>query len=233
MRRSGRTPVASVPNPMNRTTILATLFALAALPMPADAQIMAGPRVGTMGVVGGEVVVAATTRFEVRGGVGIWTLTATTEFDDIPMDVHFPDLSVNVGVDYYLNDTFRIGGGVLFRSSYPTLSGAYDGVINVGGTPLTATEAGDIRGVVTSNKQAAYAVIGLGRPTGRGVGLSLDVGAAYLGNPSVSLTSENGTFPEDELESLLAAEAENFEDDMKTYFRIWPILSISLRFVVG
>jgi hypothetical protein len=41
--------------------------------------------------------------------------------------------------------------------------------------------------------------------------------------------SRDGTYPEDEMAVLLAAEEQDFEDDMKTYFRIWPILSISLR----
>jgi len=214
---------------LDRSLLLLALVALAPTALPVHGQFLVAPRVGTMGIVGVEVVGVATDRIEVRGGIGVWTLEAETEFDEIPMQVSFPDLSLNFGVDYYLNESFRVGGGLLLRNSYPTLRGTYDGVINVGGTPITATEAGTITGVVTSNKQAGYAVIGFGRPTGNGLGLSLDVGAAFLGDPSVSLMSEGGTFPEDEMAVLLAAEEQDFEDDMKTYFRIWPILSISLR----
>lgn len=214
---------------LEKRLLLLAIVALVAQPRPAHAQVLVAPRASTLGVFGVEIVGIATNRIEARAGLGVWTLEAETEFDGIPVRISFPDLSLNIGVDYYLNESFRFGGGLLLRTSYPTLRGTYEGVINVGGTPITATEAGTITGVVTSNKRAGYAVIGFGRPTGNGLGLSLDVGAAFLGNPSVSLMSEDGTFPEDEMAVLLAAEEQDFEDDMKTYFRIWPILSISLR----
>jgi hypothetical protein len=219
---------------MKKTLVAVTILlsVSASSSRPAFGQVAVAPRVGTLGIAGGEVMLGFAERFELRAGVGMWFIEATTEFDEVPIRVGFPDLSVNVGIDYYLNETFRFGGGLLLRRDYPTLKGDYevDDVINIGGLPLTATEVGALTGVVTSNKQAAYVLIGFGRPTGSGLGLSLDVGAAFLGDPSVSLSAQGGTYPEDDLAGLLAAEEVHFEDDMKTYFRIWPILGVALRY---
>jgi hypothetical protein len=215
---------------MKKTLVLVTI--LLSVSAPASGQLAAAPRVGTLGIAGGEVMFGVAERFELRAGVGMWFIEATTEFDEVPIRVGFPDLSVNVGIDYYLNETFRFGGGLLLRREYPTLKGDYDAddVINIGGLPLTATEVGALTGVVSSNKQAAYVLVGFGRPTGSGLGLSMDVGAAFLGDPSVSLSAQGGTYPEDDLAGLLAAEEVHFEDDMKTYLRIWPILGVAVRY---
>jgi hypothetical protein len=219
---------------MKKTLVVVTMLlsASASISAPAFGQLAVAPRVGTLGIAGGEVMLGVTERFELRAGVGMWFIEATTEFDEVPIKVGFPDLSVNVGIDYYLNETFRFGGGLLMRREYPVLKGDYkaDDVINIGGLPLTATEVGALTGVVTSNKQAAYVLVGFGRPAGSGLGLSMDVGAAFLGDPTVSLSAQGGTYPQDDMDGLLAAEEVHFEDDMKTYFRVWPILGVAVRY---
>ena len=209
------------------------LCLLVAVPTSSAGQIVVVFRTGTLGVFGMEGVVGVADRIEVRGGFGIWTLEAETDVDDVPVTVSFPDLTLNLGMDYYLNDSFRVGGGYLHRNDYPQLIGSFTDVVDIGGTPLTPTEVGTLRGTVTSNKNAAYAMIGFGRPTGSGWGLSVDFGAVYLGSPEVTLWAEGGTYPQDELDELLALETVDFQNDMKTYFRIWPILNLSFRKTVG
>ena len=85
-----------------------------------------------------------------------------------------------------------------------------------------------------SEDRAAYVLIGFGKHTSSGIGLSLDVGAAFLGNPSVTLAAEGGTFPDQaELDARLELEAQAFEEDMKAYLKIWPILSLGIRIGIG
>ena len=93
---------------------------------------------------------------------------------------------------------------------------------------------GPVTGSGTSKERAPYVLIGFGRHTDRGFGLSLDIGAAFTGDPGVTLDATGGTYPDqDELDARLDAEARNFENDMKTYLRIWPILSLGLRLGLG
>jgi hypothetical protein len=91
-----------------------------------------------------------------------------------------------------------------------------------------------LTGVISTNRRAAYALIGLGRHTTSGFGVSLDVGAAFLGNdPSVTLAATGGSYAQEALADLLVAEARSFENDMKTYLMIWPLLSVGLRYGIG
>ena len=145
----------------------------------------------------------------------------------------FPDWWFDVGVDFYLNEEFRLGGGLVIQPSDARLFGQGSGTVDIGGEPLTREELGDLSGVIEMDDVAAFALVGFGRHTSVGLGLFVDAGAAVSRSPSVRLAARGGTMPAAQLDPLLDAEARDFEDDMKTYFRIWPILSIGLRLGVG
>ena len=209
------------------------LVVLVAGPAAASAQFGVAGRVGTLGI-GFEGAVGLSDRVVVRGGVGVSTIEASTTFNDIRVDLTLPGSWYNLGIDFYLSSAFRIGGGVLFKPDDPTLTGAFDGPVDIGGRTFTPSEIGTLTGRVMSDNQAAYALIGFGKHTSRGIGLSLDVGAAFLGTPSVSLAAEGGTFPDQaELNQRLDQEARDFEDDMKAYLQVWPILNLGIRIGVG
>jgi hypothetical protein len=77
-------------------------------------------------------------------------------------------------------------------------------------------------------------LIGFGKHTASGIGLSLDVGLAFLGDPDVTLDAQGGAFSDQaQLQEALDQEARNYEDDMRTYLRYWPILNLGLRIGVG
>ena len=218
---------------MKRLSYVFVLVALGAGPTSAVAQLGVAGRVGTLGI-GAEGAISLTDRVVIRGGVGLSTLEASTTFSDVRVDLTLPDSWYNVGVDFYVSSAFRIGGGILFKPDDPTLTGAFDGPVDIGGRTFTPSEIGTLTGRVMSDNQAAYALIGFGKHTSRGIGLSLDVGAAFLGTPSVSLAAEGGTFPDQaELNDRLDQEARDFEDDMKAYLQVWPILNLGIRIGVG
>lgn len=199
----------------------------------ATAQLGIAARAGTLGI-GGEVALGLSDRVVVRGGMGVTTLEVSTTFDGVRVDLELPESWYNVGLDLYLNSAFRIGGGLLIRPDDPTLTGAFEEPVDIGGRAFTPEEIGTLTGVLSSDDRAPYVLVGLGRHTASGIGLSLDVGAAFTGEPSVSLNAEGGTFSDEpELESRLEQESRNFEDDMKTYLRIWPILSLGVRLGFG
>jgi hypothetical protein len=205
------------------------LVALVGLaPTAVSGQLGIAARVGTLGL-GGEGSIAFSDRFVLRGGAGFWKVETGTSFNGVPVTLELPDAWYNVGIDFYLNSALRIGGGVVFKPDDPTIRGDLTGPVTIGGVELTPSEIGALTGVVDMDGQAAYALFGFGKHTDSGVGLFIDVGAAIFGSPRVLLSAEGGTYPQAELDQLLAEEARNFEDDMKAYLRIWPILSIGLR----
>lgn len=218
---------------MNRFVFLATSVALLSAPSLASAQLGIAARAGTLGI-GGEAALGLSDRIVVRGGMGITTLEVSTTFDDIEVDLELPDSWYNVGVDLYLNGALRLGGGMLFKTDDPTVTGVLDGPVDIGGQTFEPEEIGTLTGRLESDGQAPYLLIGFGKHTSTGFGLSLDIGAAFTGEPDVTLDAQGGTFSDQpELEMRLDQEARNFEEDMKPYLRIWPILSLGLRFGFG
>ena len=218
---------------MKKLAFLSVAVASAMLADSAEAQIGLGVRAGTLGL-GGELAVDVGERTSLRVGAGFWSLTASTTIDDINVEVALPDSWYNVGLDVYLNSAFRIGGGVLFKGSDLMVTGTLDAPVDIGGRTFTPEEIGTLTGTLLNRSRAGYLLIGFGKHTASGVGLTLDVGAAFTGTPTVTLEAEGGTFSdEDELNDRLEQEARNFEDDMRGYLRIWPILSLGLRFGTG
>jgi hypothetical protein len=218
---------------MKKSYTIVALIALFVGSAPAHAQFGVAGRAGTLGL-GVEGAIGLTDRVVLRGGLGLSGLEATTTFDGIEVALTLPDHWYNVGIDLYLNGALRIGGGVLFKSDDPTITGRIENGVDVGGRTFSQAELGTLTGRVLSDDRAAYALIGFGKHTSNGIGLSLDVGAAFLGSPTVSLASEGGTFADQaELSSRLAQEALAFEADMKTYLKVWPILNLAIRVGAG
>jgi len=206
------------------------LFALSA-PSVVAAQggLGFGARVGTLGL-GGEVAIGLTERLVVRGGLGITPLEPSATFNAVDVSLKLPTV-YNVGLDLYLNGAVRIGGGILFRRQDPQVTGNFNAPQDIGGTTYAPQEIGTLTGVIASNRKAPYVLIGFGRHTAPGVGLFLDLGVAFMGDPSVSLSARDGTLSPDAepLKSSLAQEAADFESDMRGYLRFWPILSLGIR----
>lgn len=219
---------------MNKFLHSCAVAALLAVPGAVAAQgIGVAARAGTLGI-GAEGAIGLSDRLVLRGGIGLSRLDASTTFDGVNVELSLPDSWYNVGVDVYLNGAIRIGGGVLFKSENPSMRGSIDSPVDIGGLILSPAEIGTLTGSIASKDRAPYALIGFGKHTSSGIGLSLDVGAAYLGDPTVTLASEGGSFPDQtELNARLDQEARNFEEDMKAYLKIWPILNLGVRIGIG
>jgi hypothetical protein len=188
-----------------------------------------GARVGTLGL-GGELAIGLTESLTVRGGIGLSPLEPGVTFNDIDVNLKLPTV-FNVGLDLYLNSAVRIGGGILFRSGHPELTGTFDASQDIGGVTFTPLQIGTLTGVIESSGSAPYVLIGFGRHTAEGVGLFLDVGVAFMGEPAVRLGARDGTLSSDvdPLMSALQQEAADFEADVPGYLKFWPILSLGIR----
>ncbi len=216
---------------MNKcVVILAAAASLAVAPGRSLAQGAGfGARVGTLGI-GAEAAIGLTNRIVVRGGVGfVPSDFPSATFNDIDVKLTIPTF-YNAGVDFYLNGAFRIGGGVLFKKDEPTLRASFNSPQDIGGTTFTPQEIGTLEGVIDSSNSAPYVLIGFGKHTADRIGLFLDVGVAFMGDPNVTLTSKGGTESDSAaMQSALDQEATDFENDMRAYLRFWPILSLGLR----
>jgi len=216
----------------NRAAVLLVL-GLVAVPADVSGQFGLAAGFGTTGL-GADVAVGLSERLVVRVGAALSTLDVTTTFDGIPVELDLPRESYTGGLDFYFNSAFRIGAGVMVRPSRVGIEGRFgDNPVDVGGQTLTPEQIGTLTGVIQTKKQAPYGLIGFGKHVAPGVGLALDVGASYFGTPSTSLQATGGTYPAADLAPLLEAEARDFDDEMKTYMKVWPILRLAVRIGLG
>src|SRR5262245_15020539 len=141
------------------------------------------------------------------------------------------------GADLYLTGRLRLIGGVLVGAKEFTIKGIYRGIANIGGQLYSSTELGQLLGQITSSNAAPYAGIGFGK-TGSGAGISLEIGAAFLGEPDLALRVNGGVCSQNaqcnaQLQANLNRESLEVLDEFKKYAKIYPMISLGLHFGFG
>ncbi len=209
--------------------VLLALAASAALPVVAAAQSvgLAG-RAGMFGV-GGEANVDFGRHFGVRGGLGAVPVNVIGTFSNVDFEIQPPSPLANIGADIYpLGGHFRLSGGLLFKHDI-SMSARVTSTIDINGDTYTAAQAGTISGTMAWSSTAPYTTLGFcGR--GKGFGVSFDMGAAFLGAPTLTLTS-NGPANQTsaQFRSDLAAEQKKDQSDASKYLKLLPLLSLGIR----
>jgi hypothetical protein len=184
--------------------------------------------------IGGEGAVALSEKLAVRGGLGLMPMKLTVDYEDIDWDLELPDTWYNFGIDFYPAGSFRIGGGILFKSDGPTLTATPTQAEEIGDMIFTPEEIGTLSAILVSGDKAPYALIGFGRHTDLGFGLFVDLGVALLGDPEIELDVIGSSFSDQaELRRQLDIEARNLEDEAGTFLSLWPFLSIGVRFGIS
>jgi len=188
---------------------------------------------GSLGL-GGEAAVGVTDRIVLRGGFGVFSFEPTVDVSDLSVELDMPS-SYHAGIDLYLNGSMRLSGGVLLRIDDPKLSGTFTEPQEIGGTEFSPAEIGTLTGVLDAKDQAPYLLIGFGKHIDPGVGLFLDLGVAFVGEPDVRLGAQGGSLSPDAepLKSALEREAQEIEDDLQGYLKYFPFISLGLRFGVS
>jgi hypothetical protein len=222
---------------MNRLAVTLTLAGALAVSVPgapvAAQGLGVGVRAGTLGL-GGEAAMALGERVVVRAGIGWSPYEPDISLGEIEVTPELPTW-YNAGLDVYLNGAFRIGAGLLLKPDDPTLSAVFTQNKEIGGQTFTPQQIGTLVGVIDSRDEVPYLLLGFGRHTSPGVGLFVDFGLAFLGEPDFRLDAVGGSLNSDSgpLRTALDAEEQEFEDDAGAYLRFWPILNLGLRIGVG
>lgn len=222
---------------MRKRFFVLTAAVVALAPAAASAQGFAvAGRVGTLGL-GAEAALGLSPKFQVRGGLGLMPLEPTVTIDDIEFTLGLPETWFNIGGDLFLGSGFRIGAGMMFKPDDPTLTGELTSTatVDIGDETYTSTEVSTLNGTVDSKDQAPYVLIGFGRHAAPGVGLFLDLGVAFVGEPEVILSAEGR--PEvvnsAEFQAELRKQEQRTEDDFGSYIKYWPIINFGVKIGFG
>lgn len=218
---------------MLRKVLVAASAVTMLLPTAVSGQsigIGVAARAGSLGF-GGEVAVNVTRFFGVRGGIGVMPLSYNGEMEDVHYHVESTSPLSNVGVDFYPGFfDVRLGGGLLFIQNPTTFDARYSGQVEIGGTMYSDEEVGALTGDLDHGSAAPYVVLGLGRQTNRGIGIFLDLGAAFLEEQRMSYSTTGTLSGDPNFEAALEAEAQEIEDEVNRYVKVYPILSAGIRY---
>lgn len=198
-------------------------------PIAAAAQsIGVAARAGTLGL-GGEASVQVAPGLALRGGIGFFPMTVDHSFESIDYSISPTSPLKNIGVDFNLPVGLRFGAGLLFLSKETTIVGRLNDTFEINGTTYDGADAGELTGALDHGGTAPYALIGFGRAAGRGFGLFLDVGAAFLKEPSFALRASGPLAQHPQFQQDLEAERQEVESQLRDYHRVLPILSLGVR----
>jgi hypothetical protein len=203
------------------------------LPSALAAQIGVGAHVGSTGF-GGDVAIALGASAQIRGSAGIMPIEPSIEVSGFDTKLELPKTFISAGIDFFPGGSgFRIGGGILLKPDEPVLTGTCEGNVDVGNQSYPCSQVGTATATTESKSTAPYVMIGFGRHSSSGIGLFLDLGGAFVGEQTLSLTADgpisgNATFQQE-----LQREEQEWEDKINNYLKVYPILRLGLRVGIG
>ena len=205
--------------------LLVVVFALLALPAFA---VNITPEVSTLG-------------YGASAGFGITPLFGFRVAGHLGSYSH----DVNKGAMYDGKLELNNGGALIdvypFASGFRLSAGAFANgdkikLVSKPATPLIVnghpypSGIGNITGEVSFNKTSPYAGIGWGtKPSGRGFGLTFDVGVMYQGAPRVVLFGHTNTVTPPGWDADIQAERANVEHEIRNY-KYYPVVGVGLSF---
>lgn len=213
---------------MRRVVVAFAVAALAVVPATVEAQVGLVARGGSLGV-GGEMTVDFNRHIGFRGGVGTIPAHPTADMEDISFELEPPSTLANAGIDLYpLGGHFRLSGGMLMKHDFALTATPKGTTYEVNNTTYDVSQVGTLRAEAAYKSTAPYATLGWsGR--GRGIGLSFDMGAAFLGEPAIHLTASGPIAQNPAFLANLHAEEQKEQADAGKYLKVLPILSLGLR----
>jgi hypothetical protein len=215
----------------NRYRALVAVGAILASPACfADTSI--GLRVGTLG--GGiELAHAFTDTLGFRIVANGLNYDTTATYESVDYDAKLKLATGQLLLDWFpFSSNFRLSAGAMYNGNKLTLDGKpTGGTYTINGTPYPASEIGSMNGKVDFRSAAPYVGLGYGRPVGKGLSFTADLGVLFQGSPHTTLTATCGTTAQcAQIQSDVAAEQAKLNDDMSKY-QYYPVVSIGLAYV--
>lgn len=125
---------------------------------------------------------------------------------------------------------FRVTVGAFSNGNELSMVSANNLSFDIGGTTFTPAEVGNLRTTTSFSSTAPYLGFGYDFSAFGRVGMNLDFGVLWQGDPTVSMTADGLLASDPAFIAALDAERLALEDEMND-FKAWPV--ISLGFVVN
>lgn len=172
-----------------------------------------------------------------RGTYNAFEYDYDTSEEDVDFAATYTFDNAQLGVDWYpfaggfrLSAAFVVNGNELQMNAVPT-----GGTYTLNDVDYAASDVGSLRATVSYPESAAYVGLGWGNPVaaGKGLGVTFDIGAYYLGEPDVAQIVSCGTATPpatcDQIRSDADVERRQLEEDLSD-FPFWPHVQVGLTY---
>lgn len=212
-----------------RNTTLASSLLLLSMTASADHDIWMGVKAGTLGF-GVEAAWKPIPWFDVRVGANQFTYDDTGTEAGVSYDAELGLDTVYATANFrFPLSPMRFTAGAFSNGNELTLTSRETGTIQIGGTVYPGDAVGTVRSVTSFASTAPYAGVGFDFEVLDKIGLNLDFGVLWQGDPEVT-ASADGILGSDPLFlAELEQERQELEAEMEDY-KAWPVVSIGFTY---
>jgi hypothetical protein len=175
--------------------------------------------------VGVDAAISPAPGIGLRAGANVMPVEINGEFSDVDFTVNLQSPQLTAMIDLYPFGGFRLSGGLRYSSSNIELIGDVAQSVDLGGTSYNLDS---LVGTIVTPDISPYVGIGFGNPTKRGIGIFLDAGVAYQGEPDLELDAFGNATTLPGFNTDLEEERLDIEDSLKTYFKFYPVISLGI-----
>jgi len=211
-------------------TLLAALALFAGMEAKADKDLGIGVKAGTLGV-GVEATWRALPWIDLRVGMNRFDYDDDGTQAGIPYDatLALDTYYATANVRFPLSP-FRVTGGLYSNGNELQLQSNAQGTFEIGGINYNAADVGTLTSVTSFSSTAPYVGIGYDFTIAGRVGLNLDLGVLWQGDPDVTLAADGILATDPNFIDALERERLELDDEVSDY-KAWPV--VSLGFVVN
>lgn len=215
---------------MKRLASLAIASLFFAAPAEADKMFGIGVKAGTLGIG-----VEGTWRppvpwLDFRVGANAYDFSDNGTYSSIPYDGTLALDSYYATANFrFPLSPFRVTAGVYDNGNELRLTSAGSGTYEIGGIPFDAADVGTLRSVASFSGTSPYAGVGFDFTVLNRVGLNLDFGVLWQGEPDVTLTADGIIAGDPLFQAALEQERQDIVDEVSDY-KAWPVVSLGFVF---
>ncbi len=124
---------------------------------------------------------------------------------------------------------FRVTAGVFSNGNEFDLASVDSGTFDIGGTTYTLADVGSLTSVVSFEGEAPYLGIGFDFTVLDKVGMNLDLGVLWQGEPQVTMQASGLLANDPTFLAAVEIERQQLADDMSS-FKAYPVVSLGFVF---
>lgn len=195
----------------------------------ADDNLWLGVKAGTLGL-GLEATWKPLPWFDLRGGFNSFDYDDDGSQAGINYDAELQLQSYYATANFrFPMSPFRLTAGLVANDNELALISRESGTVDIGGTTFAAEDVGTLQSITSFDSTAPYLGIGFDFGLFGKVGMNLDLGVLFQGDPRVTLTSDGALADDPAFQSALDEERVQLREDLDK-LDVYPVASLGFTF---